>query len=76
MKQNKYALESLNILAQNIIKARQDLHISQEALAELCGVDRTYISLLERSKRNPSFLSMKKICKGLNITLSELLSGT
>ncbi|MCB4744859.1 MAG: helix-turn-helix domain-containing protein [Sulfurovum sp.] len=41
---------------------RAQLGISQEKLAEKCDFDRTYISLLERSKRNPSYLSLKKLC--------------
>ena len=46
--------------------------ISQEKLAELCEFDRTYISMLERSKRNPSYLNLLKLCKGLNVSISEL----
>ena len=49
--------------------------MSQEKLAEKCGFDRTYISLLERAKRNLSFLNLKKLCNGLEIDLSNLLKG-
>ncbi|WP_294951036.1 helix-turn-helix transcriptional regulator [Sulfurovum sp.] len=65
--------ELLNKLAKRIKYQRNKLGISQEKLAEKCEFDRTYISLLERAKRNPSYLSLKKLCHGLEIELSDLL---
>jgi len=65
--------ELLNQLAKRIKYQRNILGISQEKLAEKCQFDRTYISLLERAKRNPSYLSLKKLCHGLEIELSDLL---
>ena len=65
--------ELLNQLAQKIKTQRNNLNISQEKLAEKCNFDRTYISLLERAKRNPSYLSLMKLCIGLEIELIELL---
>lgn len=64
---------SLLNLANAIKRRRQELQLSQEKLAERCGFDRTYISLLERAKRNPSFLNLEKISRGLNTKLSILL---
>ena len=66
--------ELLNQLAIKIKFQRNKLGISQEKLAEKCNFDRTYISLLERAKRNPSYLSLKKLCRGLEIELSDLLT--
>ena len=65
--------ELLNQLSQKIKTQRKKLNISQEKLAEKCDFDRTYISLLERAKRNPSYLSLMKLCIGLEIELRELL---
>lgn len=70
---NNIEQELLNQLAQKIRTRRKKLNISQEKLAEKCDFDRTYISLLERAKRNPSYLSLKKLCIGLEINLIELL---
>ena len=56
-----YEQELLNQLANKIKYQRNKLGISQEKLAEKCNFDRTYISLLERAKRNPSYLSLKKL---------------
>lgn len=66
----------LKKLAKKIQSRRHTLELSQEKLAEKCGFDRTYISLLERAKRNPSYLNLEKLCIGLEIKLSELLKNT
>jgi len=63
----------LNKLAVAIKKRRKELNISQEKLAEKCDFDRTYISLLERAKRNPTYLNLEKLCTGLEIKLNNLL---
>ena len=51
---------------------RQNKALSQERFAELTGLDRTYISGLERGKRNPSFLIIQRLCKVLEINPNEL----
>ena len=43
--------------------------------AEVCGFDRTYISLVERGLRNLSFLNLVKIAAGLGLSVSELTGG-
>lgn len=65
----------LKQLAEKIKSKRLELNLSQEGLADKCGLDRTYISLIERSKRNPSYLSLIKLCDGLDIDIKELLGG-
>ncbi len=65
----------LEALAKKIKIQRNKLKLSQEKLAHKCGFDRTYISLLERAKRNPSYLNLEKLSNGLEITLSDLLKG-
>lgn len=54
---------------------RQATGLSQEAFAERCGLDRTYISGIERGKRNVSLENLKVIAKALNVTLSRLFEG-
>lgn len=49
--------------------------LSQEAFAAECGLDRTYISGIERGKRNVSLENLRVIAKALGITLSRLLEG-
>lgn len=53
--------------------ARLDLHLSQEALAFNCGLDRTYISGIERGKRNVSLINIHKIAAALQVPAGELL---
>ena len=65
----------LKKLADRIKSVRTEKGLSQEELAYLSDFDRTYISLLERAKRNPSFYNLLKLSKGLNIPISDLLKG-
>ena len=53
---------------------RERKGISQEKLALDCGLDRTFISLLERGLRQPSLSTIYAISKSLNTTGSCLLS--
>lgn len=47
---------------------------SQESLALKCGLDRTYISLLERGLRSPTINTIFSICSVLNVRPSQLIS--
>lgn len=64
--------ELLLPLGQAIKKQREALGLSQEKLAEQCGFDRTYISMLERGKRNPSLINLLRLSKGLQTSVSKL----
>jgi transcriptional regulator with XRE-family HTH domain len=55
---------------------RKSLGISQEQLAMLVGIDRTYASQIERSIANPSLTVLCNIASGLEISLSQLLGET
>ena len=59
--------------AEKLKKLRKERGWSQEALALLCDIDRTYIGRIENMKRNPSLEILNKIAKGLGIKLIELL---
>ncbi|UPT70966.1 MAG: helix-turn-helix domain-containing protein [Flavobacterium sp. JAD_PAG50586_2] len=47
---------------------------SQEKLAELADLDRTYIPGIENGKRNVSIVVLQKIASAFNLSISELLS--
>lgn len=51
------------------------LGLSQEAFAGKCGLDRTYISGIERGKRNVSLRNIEIIATALGTTISELTEG-
>ncbi len=56
-----------------IRKKRVEKKLSQEDFAELVGVHRTYIGMLERAEKNITLLNIEKIAKALNISIAELL---
>ncbi len=62
-------------LGERIISVRNKYKISQEQLALLSDVDRTYLARIEEGKANPSVKILNKICKTLKVRLSELLDG-
>jgi transcriptional regulator with XRE-family HTH domain len=65
----------LNNFGARIRELRKDAGISQEKLAELAELHRTYVSSVERGKRNASLTSIERIAKALNVSLSRLFEG-
>ena len=63
----------LSDFGRNISKRRLKLGISQERLAELAQLDRTYISSTERGKRNVSLINICKLAAALGCTPDDLL---
>ena len=47
--------------------------LSQGDIARILGVHRSYISGLERGRRNPSLLTVHKVAKALGVSTNELL---
>jgi transcriptional regulator with XRE-family HTH domain len=62
-----------DILAKNMRRLRAARSISQEALAYECGINRTYLSGVERSERNVSIDNIARIAKGLKVDPWRLL---
>ena len=56
-------------------QTRLERGISQEQLALIAGLDRTYISGVERSVRNPTIASLATISRALETPLSELIAA-
>ncbi len=57
----------LHVFAQNVQTLRISMGLSQEKLAELADLHRTYISAVEREKRNISIENIEKIATALNV---------
>ena len=54
---------------------REDLGLTQERLAEACGLHWTFIGQVERGRRNISLHNILKIAAGLQIDPGELVRG-
>jgi transcriptional regulator with XRE-family HTH domain len=54
---------------------RQKLGVSQEAFADMCELDRSYIGGIERGERNVALVNIEKIAKTLRLTIAELFRG-
>ena len=63
----------IHILAVNLRFYRTEAGLSQEKLAELAGLHRTYISAIERGRRNISIENIENIANALNIDAYRLL---
>ena len=50
---------------------RTKLGLSQEELASRAGVHRTYIGMIERAEKNITLENIEKICKALNMRISD-----
>lgn len=57
-----------------IKKRRTELGLSQERFADLCKLDRTYISAIECGKRNLTLTTLDRIISNLSINYDEFLN--
>jgi transcriptional regulator with XRE-family HTH domain len=62
-----------DVLAKNMRRLRAERGLSQEALAHESGINRTYLSGVERSERNVSVDNIARIAKGLEVEAWRLL---
>ena len=61
------------VFGKKVLERRQSLKISQETLANMADIDRTYLPDIEKGKRNVSLQVADKIAKALSISLKDLL---
>jgi transcriptional regulator with XRE-family HTH domain len=62
-------------LAHRIRSERQKQGLSQESFADVCGLHRTAMGLLERGKSIPKLDTLLLVAAHLDMTVSELLQG-
>ena len=60
-------------IADNLRQIRAKNRISQDELAELCGISHQYICKIENEKVNPSIYILFKIADSLKITVNDLI---
>lgn len=66
---------ALKVFGSNIRTRRATQGLSQEQLAEVSGLDRTYVGGAERGERNLSLLNIIRIARALGVTPRDLLEG-
>lgn len=66
-------MELRRTLAKNVIKRRNTLGYSQEELADLSDIDRSWLSRLETTKSAVTVDIIEKVARGLGVLPSELL---
>lgn len=64
----------IEAFAKNLRTRRQELGLTQEQLADICGFSTNFIGRMEIGRNTPSFGGLAKLAKALRIPASELLS--
>ena len=65
-------MDIVKVFGTNLRKYRNDLGVSQEKFAEMCGLHRTYISDIERFQRSIALDNVQKIADALGIETYKL----
>jgi transcriptional regulator with XRE-family HTH domain len=66
--------ELTQILATNIRAFRKARHVSQEELADMCDLHRTYVGSVERGERNVTLSTLETLAAALGVSVPELLT--
>lgn len=74
MKRNSHP-KARETFARNLKLKRTALGLSQERLAELTGLHRTYVSSVERGERNISIDNIGLIAEAMNVPIHKLLKN-
>ncbi|HEX4484297.1 MAG TPA: helix-turn-helix transcriptional regulator [Solirubrobacteraceae bacterium] len=67
--------DATRLLGERVRAARETLGLSQEALADRCGIHWTFLGQVERGRRNLSLHNLLKIADGLGVDPAELVRG-
>ena len=67
-------MDARALVARNIRRLRVARLLSQEALAIEAGIDRTYVSRLERGLENPTVAVLERLAKALAAPITELFA--
>lgn len=66
---------TLRLLGEEIRLRRKSLGLNQEELAEGAGLHRTFISSVERGKKNISILSLEALATSLDVSMTDLIAA-
>lgn len=64
-------MDIIILVGKRVKDLRKKLGISQEELADIAELDRTYITSVERGRRNVSIVNIEKLATALKVTLKE-----
>ena len=65
----------LRQLGAAIRAARLERRLSQEALADAAGIDRSHMGKIERGERNVSVLNIARVATALNLSVASLMTS-
>ena len=68
------ASPTLAAFGQAVRSTRLEQGISQEALADLAGLDRSYMGGIERGEHNVALINIHKVAEALNLTIADLMA--
>ena len=62
------------VVGKRVKELRNKLSMSQEELADIAQLDRTYITSVEHGKRNISIVNVEKLANALQVSLAEFFT--
>lgn len=65
----------MDILGQRIRARRRELGMSQEGLAHIAGLDRSYVGRIERGEHNLTFTALVKLCRAMQCDVAAITAG-
>lgn len=72
---NKATHKARKIFAKKLKEFRSSKGLSQEELAEIAGLHRTYVGSVERGERNISIDNMERLANALEINIKDFLNN-
>jgi transcriptional regulator with XRE-family HTH domain len=68
------ASPALAAFGEAVRAARLEQGVSQEALADLAGLDRSYMGGIERGEHNVALINIQKVAAALDVSIAELMA--
>ena len=69
----KQGADPIRLVAANVRRRRLDQSLSQEELADRCGLHRTYVGAIERGERNVTVNTLFRLAEALACDATDLL---
>ena len=72
---DNFAEQFLDTVTHRLRDARQQLRLKQSEVAARCGMSTSQVSQIELRQSSPSITALLKLCKALNLTMTDLVEG-